>query len=64
MKYQVIEFMKQTCENFKNKLPQYVEDNTNELNVWLSEKAQLLREEIHNIDDFVKLNKSLKIIDD
>jgi len=43
MKYQVIEFMKQTCENFKNKLPEYVENNTNELNLWLSEKAQLLR---------------------
>lgn len=63
MKNQIIEFMKQTCESFKDKLPQYVEDNTNDLNIWLNEKSQLLREEIHNIDDFVKLNKSLKLID-
>lgn len=63
MKNQIIEFMKQTCESFKDKLPQYVEDNTNDLNLWLNEKSQLLREEIHNIDDFVKLNKSLKLID-
>lgn len=63
MKNQIIEFMKQTCESLKDKLPQYVEDNTNDLNIWLNEKSQLLREEIHNIDDFVKLNKSLKLID-
>lgn len=63
MKNQIIEFMKQTSESFKDKLPQYVEDNTNDLNLWLNEKSQLLREEIHNIDDFVKLNKSLKLID-
>lgn len=63
MKNQIIEFMKQTFESLKDKLPQYVEDNTNDLNIWLNEKSQLLREEIHNIDDFVKLNKSLKLID-
>lgn len=64
MKSQVIDFMRRTGERFKEKLPQYVEENTNQLNAWLGDKSQILREEIHNIDDFVRLKKSVKWIDE
>jgi hypothetical protein len=36
MKHQTIDFMKGLCENFKEKLPAYVEDHTNLLNLWLT----------------------------
>lgn len=46
-------------ETLKNKIPNIVEDRTNDLNNWLTNYGTVIREEICNIDDFVKIKKVL-----
>lgn len=49
-------------ESLKGKLPELVEDRTNILNNWLTIFGARLREEILNIDDFVKIVEVIKEI--
>lgn len=50
-------------ESLKVRLPELVEQRTTELNTWLSSFITRLREEILNIDDFVRTVKVIKQAD-
>ncbi len=44
MKLQAVEFLRESSECFKEKLPTYVEEHTADLNNWLNDNSQRLRE--------------------
>jgi hypothetical protein len=50
-------------ENLKVRLPQLVEERTGKLNEWLSAFGTRLREEILNINDYVRTVGVIRIAD-